>query len=52
MDSLAGLLDLEVRPTEPTAAALAELACQSGARLGNSLADNSINHTDGEMLMN
>ncbi len=31
MDSLAGLLDLEVRPTEPTAAALAELAVRCAA---------------------
>jgi hypothetical protein len=39
-------------PPNPHAQQLAELLCQSGEGLGNSLAHNSFAHTDGEMLMN
>jgi len=39
-------------PPNPHGPQLAELLCQSGEWLGNSLAHNSFADTDGEMLMN
>ena len=46
------ILKSATAPANPQPPQVAELACQSGERLGNSLVHNSFTHTDGEILIN